>query len=141
MISFTGSDSVGGGGGGSSRNFSRCKSIAFPQFRHILGTFSGHRRVTRRLRTLTQIQAHFPGLLTHSNHVTTSIHSRKINLTKVWGGAWPPWPPPWLRHWSQRMALSRFLTGPLTCPSYGCEEKYDDRKLRDLPKNVWPVGA
>ena len=27
---------------------------------------------------------------------------------------------------------------PLTCPSYGCEQKYYDRKLRDLPKNVWP---
>ena len=30
---------------------------------------------------------------------------------------------------------------PLTCPSYGCEQKYYDRKLRDLPNNVWPFGA
>ena len=30
---------------------------------------------------------------------------------------------------------------PLTCPSYGCEQKYYDRKLRDLPKNVWPFGT
>ena len=30
---------------------------------------------------------------------------------------------------------------PLKCPSYGCEQTYDDRKLRDLPKNVWPFGA
>ena len=27
------------------------------------------------------------------------------------------------------------------CPSYGCEQKYDNRKLRDFPKNVWPFGA
>ena len=25
---------------------------------------------------------------------------------------------------------------PLTCPSYGCEQKYYDRKLRDLPKTA-----
>ena len=25
--------------------------------------------------------------------------AEKKNLTKVWGGPWPPWPPPWLRHW------------------------------------------
>ena len=30
---------------------------------------------------------------------------------------------------------------PLTCPSYVCEQKHDDRKLRDLPKNVWLFGA
>ena len=30
---------------------------------------------------------------------------------------------------------------PLTCPRYGCEQKYYDRKLRDLPNNVWPFGA
>ena len=29
----------------------------------------------------------------------------------------------------------------LTCPSHGCDQKYDDRKLRDLPRNVWPFGA
>ena len=81
-------------GGGSSRQFSRCKSITFPRFRNIFGTFSGHLRITRRLWTLTEIQTHFPALLTPSNHVTTSIHSRKKHLTKVWGGAWPPWPPP-----------------------------------------------
>ena len=63
------------------------------RIRHILGTFSGHRQVTRRLLTLTQIQAHFPGLLTDSNHVTTSIHSRKKHLPKVWGGAMAPLAP------------------------------------------------
>ena len=40
-----------------------------------------------------KIQGHFPCLLTHSNHVTTSIHSGKKHLPKVWGGPWPPWPP------------------------------------------------
>ena len=47
-------------------------------------TFSGHLRITRRLWTLAEIQAHFPCLLTHSNHVTTSIHSGKKHLPKVW---------------------------------------------------------
>ena len=89
MISFTGSDSVGGGV--VAGIFHVQKSIAFLGS----GTFLGHRQVTRRLLTLTQIQAHFPGLLTHSNHLTTSIHSRKKHFTKVWGGGpWPPWPPP-----------------------------------------------
>ena len=62
-------------------------------YMQILGTFSGHRRVTRRLWTLTQIQAHFPGLLTHSNHVTTSIHSRKKHFPTIWGGGMAPLAP------------------------------------------------
>ena len=86
-------DQIQWGGGVVAEIFPVHKSITFPRFPDILGTFSGHRRITRRLWTLTEIQAHFPGLLTHSNHVTTSIHSRKKHLSKVWGGPWPPWPP------------------------------------------------
>ena len=101
------------GGGGSSRNFSDLdyrigfsgggvvaeifpvnKSITFPRFRDILGTFSAHLRIIHRLWALAEIQGHFPCLLTHSNRVTTSIHSGKKHLQKVWGGPWPPWPPP-----------------------------------------------
>ena len=67
--------------------------------RDIFGTFSSHLRIIRRLWKLAEIQGHFPCLLTHSNHVTTSIHSGEKHLPKVWGGAWPPCPP-WLRHWS-----------------------------------------
>ena len=63
-------------------------SIASPRFRHILGTFSGHRRVTRRLfTTLTGIKAHFPGLLINS--------FQKKTFTKSLGGGGhgPPAPP------------------------------------------------
>ena len=74
MVSFTRSHSVGGGG-----------VVAFLGS----GTFSGHRQVTRRSLTLTQIQAHLPGLITHSNHVTKSIHSRKIICQKFGGGMAP----------------------------------------------------
>ena len=95
------------GGGGSSRSFpwNRLpdhiqwggvvaeifhvhKSIAFPRFRHIFATFSGQRRL---LTTLTGIKAHFPGLLINS--------FQKKTFTRSLGGPWPPWPPPWLRHW------------------------------------------
>ena len=62
------------------------KSITFPRFRDILATFSGHR-------TLTEIQGHFPRLLTNSNHVTKLIHSGKKHLTKVWGSHGPLAPP------------------------------------------------
>ena len=64
----------------------------------MFGTFLGRLRIIRRLWTLADIQGHFPCLLTHSNHVTTSIHSGKKHLPKVWGGGMAPWPPPWLRH-------------------------------------------
>ena len=59
-----------GGGGVVAEFFYVDKSITFPRFRDM---------------------AHFPGLLTHSNHVTTSINSRKKHLPKVWGarGATP----------------------------------------------------
>ena len=40
-----------------------------------------------------KIQGHFPCLLTHSNHVTTSIHSAKKHLPKVWGAMAPLAPP------------------------------------------------
>ena len=79
------------GGGVVAEFFSVHKSVTFPRFRDILAAFSGHLRINRRLWTLTQIQAHFPGLLAHSNHVTTSIHSRKKTFTKSLGA-------PWLRH-------------------------------------------
>ena len=89
-----------GGGGGSSRNFRYLgcrigfsggggvvaeifpvnRSMTFPRFRDILGTFSAHLRIVRRLWTLAEVQGHFPCLLTHSNHVTTSIHSGKKHL-------------------------------------------------------------
>ena len=72
------------GGGVVAEIFPVDKSITFPRFRDILGTFSGHLRIIRRLWTLAKIQGHFPCLLTHSNHVTTSIHSGKKHLTKVW---------------------------------------------------------
>ena len=84
------------GGGVVADIFPASKSITFTRFLGILGAFgtiSGHLRIARRLWTLTEIQAHFPGLLTHSNHVTTSIHSRKKHLPKVWGGHGPPGPP------------------------------------------------
>ena len=84
------------GGGVVADIFPASKSITFPRFLGIFGTFhtfSGHLRIARRLWTLTEIQAHFPGLLTHSNHVTTSIHSRKKHLPKVWGGHGPLAPP------------------------------------------------
>ena len=81
-------------GGGSSRNFSRSQINHVPSlpgnfFLH----FSGHLRITLRLWTFTEIQAHFPRLLTHSNHVTTSIHSGKKHLPKVGGGHGPRAPP------------------------------------------------
>ena len=77
------------GGGGVAEIFPVDKSITFPRFRDIFFTFSGHLRITRRVWTLTEIKAHFPALLSHSNHVTTSVHSRKEHLTKVWGGMAP----------------------------------------------------
>ena len=80
-------------GGGSSIIFFGNRSIAHSLDSGIFFTFSGHLQITRRLCTLAQIQGHFPGLLTRSKHVTTSIHSRKKHLQKVWGGPWPPWPP------------------------------------------------
>ena len=97
-----GADRIQWGGGVVADIFPVNKSITFPRFRDIVGTFSGHRPITLRLWTLTEIQAHFPDLLTHSNHVTTSIHSTKKHLTKVWGGGMAPWPP-WLRHWCERV--------------------------------------
>ena len=84
----------GGGGGVVAEIFPLNKSITFPRFRDIFGTFSGHLRIIRRLWTLAEIQGHFPCLLAHSNHVTTSIHSGKKTFTKSLGGPWPPWPPP-----------------------------------------------
>ena len=84
----------GGGGGVVADIFPVNGSITFPRFLDIVGTFSGHLRIIRRLWTLAGIQAHFPCLLTHSSHVTTSIHSGKKNLPKVWGGHGPPGPPP-----------------------------------------------
>ena len=86
-------DRVQWGGGGSSRNFSRYQINHIPSILGLFFTFSGRLRVTRRLWTLTEIHGHFPRLLTHSNHVTASLHSAKNKLTKVWGGPWPPWPP------------------------------------------------
>ena len=86
------------GGGVVAEIFPVNKSITFPRFRDILGTFSAHLRIIHRLWALAEIQGHFPCLLTHSNRVTTSIHSGKKNLLKLWGGPWPPGPPPWLRH-------------------------------------------
>ena len=47
MISVTGSDSVGGGV--VAEMFPVIKSIAFPRFRDIFCTFSGHLRIVRRL--------------------------------------------------------------------------------------------
>ena len=92
MISVTGSDSVGGGL--VADIFPVNKSITFPRFRDIFCTFSAHLRIIRCLWTLAEIQGHFPCLLTHSNHVTASIHSGKKTFTKSLGGPWPPWPPP-----------------------------------------------
>ena len=43
------------------------------------GHFFGHFRVTSRL---------------------PEINCRKKTFNKSLGGPWPPWPPPWLRHWS-----------------------------------------
>ena len=90
-----------GGGGGSSKQtfFPLANQSHSPRFLGIFGTsgtFSGHLRIARRLWTLTEIQAHFTGLLTHSNHVTTSIHSRKKHLTRIWGAmaAMAPLAPP-----------------------------------------------
>ena len=81
-----------GGGGVVAEIFPLDKSITFPRFRDVFGTFSGHLRIIRRFWTLAEIQGHFPCLLTRSNHVTTSINSGKKHLPKVWGGAknWPP---------------------------------------------------
>ena len=85
MISITGSDSVGGAGV-VAEIFPVNKSITFPRFRDIFGTFSGHLRIIRRLWTLAGFKEHFPCLLSHSNHVTTSIHSGKKHFPKVLGG-------------------------------------------------------
>ena len=105
MVSTTGSDSVGGG---SSRNFSVISmtgsdsveilpinnSIKLSRFRgsflHFRATYAspavyGHSRKFR--------HTVLPGLLTHSNHVTTSIRSGKKHLPKVWGGMAPLAPP------------------------------------------------
>ena len=84
----------GGGGGVVAEIFPVTKSITLPPLRDIFGTCSPPVRITRRLWTLTEIRARFPGRLTQSKHVTASIHSRKKHLPKVWGGPWPPWPPP-----------------------------------------------
>ena len=82
-----------GGGGGSSRHFPGNRSIAFPRCRDIFFTFSGHLQVTRRLWTLTQIQGHFPGLLTFKP--PNNINSfQKKTFTKSLGGMAPLTPPP-----------------------------------------------
>ena len=69
------------------------KSITFPRFRDIFGrglhfratcgspAVYGHSRKFRHTS---------PGLLTHSNHVTTSIHCKKKHFAKVWGAHGPP---------------------------------------------------
>ena len=88
-IGFSG----GGGGGVVAEIFPGNKSITFPRFRRIFCTFSGHLGIIRRLWTLAEIHGHFPCLLTHSNHLTTSIHSGKKQSPKVWGGHGPPGPP------------------------------------------------
>ena len=90
---LSGSRPLQWGGGVVADIFPVDKSITFPRFRDIFGTFSGHLRITRRLWTLKEIQAHFPGLITHSSHVTTSIHSRKKHLPNVWGAMAPLAPP------------------------------------------------
>ena len=86
------------GGGGSSRNFSRQQINHINHipstpghFWYIFGPLADHPPF---MDTLAEIQGLFPCLLTHSNHVTTSIHSGKKHLQKVWGGPWPPCPPP-----------------------------------------------
>ena len=81
------------GGGVVTEIFPVSKSITFPRFRDIFGTFSGHLRIVRRFMDIAEIQGRFPCLLTHSNHVTTSIHSGKKTFNKSLGGPWPPWPP------------------------------------------------
>ena len=76
-----------GGGGVVAEIFHVHESVAFPRLRHIFGTFSGHRRVTRRLfTTLTGIKAHFPGLLINS--------FQKKTFTKSLGGAMASLAPP-----------------------------------------------
>ena len=65
-------DQIKWGGGVVPDIFPVNRSITFPRFSDIFATFSGHLRITRRLWTLTEIQAHFPALLTHSNHVTVT---------------------------------------------------------------------
>ena len=65
------------------------KSTTFPRFREVFGA-------------LTEIQAHFPALLTHSNHVTTSNHSRKKHLPKVWGAMAPLAPPGHATEWKEK---------------------------------------
>ena len=96
------------GGGGSSIYFCGTRSITFPQSRdgffYISGTPADHPP----FRTLTEIQVHLAGLLTHSKNVTTSIHWRQKHLPNVWGGPWPQWPP-WLRHWCSTDLISSFL--------------------------------
>ena len=67
-------------GGGSGRLFwffgnRRSRSVKLPQFRDIFLDISGSPR-------------DYPKWI-----------AEKIHLPKVWGGPWPPWPPPWLRHW------------------------------------------
>ena len=79
----------GGGGGVVADIFHVNISITFLGS----GTFWVHFRATGGsppcMDTHANSGTHFPGLLTHLNHVTTSIHSRKKHLPKVWG-AWPP---------------------------------------------------
>ena len=118
------------GGGGVAEIFPVNNAITFPRFRDILGTFSGHLRITRRLWALTELQAHFPGLLTLSNHVTTSIHSRKKHLTTVWGGR-APWPP---------LATPLTAGSPLGAMPANCINKFLNVGCATSLKKDWDHG-
>ena len=72
-------------GGGSSRDFSRSQINHIPSvpgnFWSIFGPPANHPPFM----DTHGNSGHFPRLLTHTNHVPTSIHSGKKHLTKVWG--------------------------------------------------------
>ena len=74
-------------GGGSSRDFSRSQINHIPSvpgnFWSIFGPPANHPPFM----DTHGNSGHFPRLLTHTNHVATSIHSGKKHLTKVWGAA------------------------------------------------------
>ena len=96
-------DQIRWGGGGSSRIFFQVAADKMNQISSVPGdffTFPGDLKITRHFWRLTEIQEYFPGLLTHSTNVTTSIHCRKKHLPNVWG----------LRHWFQTRTCIIIIT-------------------------------